>query len=117
MNSIQRACVAITGCCAPMIGSDTHTAFAATPEPLHLQILRSALTATNSSTSGFEALRESQFRPTFRHWGIWLKTRGLGLLVCKIFKTLVGERGFEPPTPLSRTRFHDLLKPVEIAWK
>ena len=27
---------------------------------------------------------------------------------------MVGERGFEPPTPWSRTRFSDLLKSVEI---
>jgi len=35
-------------------------------------------------------------------------------LVCKLLKRLVGERGFEPPTPWSRTRFQALLKPVEI---
>jgi len=29
-------------------------------------------------------------------------------------KRLVGERGFEPPTPWSRTRFHYLLKLVEF---
>ena len=29
-------------------------------------------------------------------------------------KILVGERGFEPPTPWSRTRFHCLLKFVEF---
>jgi hypothetical protein len=29
-------------------------------------------------------------------------------------KELVGERGFEPPTPWSRTRFHSLLKAVEL---
>jgi hypothetical protein len=28
-------------------------------------------------------------------------------------KRLVGERGFEPPTPWSRTRFQELLKSVE----
>ena len=32
---------------------------------------------------------------------------------CILLKTLVGERGFEPPTPWSRTRFHKLLKSVE----
>ena len=30
----------------------------------------------------------------------------------KYLKTLVGERGFEPPTPWSRTRFQGLLKSV-----
>ena len=35
--------------------------------------------------------------------------------VCfKCLKILVGERGFEPPTPWSRTRFQSLLKAVEI---
>ena len=34
----------------------------------------------------------------------------------KGLKELVGERGFEPPTPWSRTRYHYLLKPVEICW-
>src|ERR1017187_603968 len=29
---------------------------------------------------------------------------GLGAFDCKLLKTLVGERGFEPPTPWSRTR-------------
>jgi hypothetical protein len=29
-------------------------------------------------------------------------------------KRLVGERGFEPPTPWSRTRFHALSKSVEF---
>ena len=29
-------------------------------------------------------------------------------------KRLVGERGFEPPTPWSRTRFRHLLKSVEF---
>ena len=29
-------------------------------------------------------------------------------------KRLVGERGFEPPTPWSRTRFQSLLKSVEF---
>jgi hypothetical protein len=29
-------------------------------------------------------------------------------------KILVGERGFEPPTPWSRTRFEQLLNAVEI---
>jgi hypothetical protein len=32
-------------------------------------------------------------------------------------RKLVGERGFEPPTPWSRTRFNDLLKSVEIGRK
>ncbi len=32
----------------------------------------------------------------------------------KPLKRLVGERGFEPPTPWSRTRFQALLKSVEI---
>jgi hypothetical protein len=32
----------------------------------------------------------------------------------KCLKELVGERGFEPPTPWSRTRFRDLLKSVEF---
>jgi hypothetical protein len=32
----------------------------------------------------------------------------------KLLILLVGERGFEPPTPLSRTRFSDLLKRAEI---
>jgi hypothetical protein len=31
-------------------------------------------------------------------------------------KRLVGERGFEPPTPWSRTRFEMLLKSPEI-WR
>jgi hypothetical protein len=31
-------------------------------------------------------------------------------------KGLVGERGFEPPTPWSRTRFESLLKSPEI-WR
>ena len=35
-------------------------------------------------------------------------------LAFKCLKKLVGERGFEPPTPLSRTRFNQLLKCVEI---
>jgi len=30
------------------------------------------------------------------------------------WKQLVGERGFEPPTPWSRTRFRHLLKSVEV---
>jgi putative transposase len=34
---------------------------------------------------------------------------------CKMLKILVGERGFEPPTPWSRTRFRRLLKAIEIA--
>ena len=29
-------------------------------------------------------------------------------------KKMVGERGFEPPTPWSRTRFQYLLKSVEF---
>jgi len=33
------------------------------------------------------------------------------LFMC--LKRLVGERGFEPPTPWSRTRFRHLLKSVE----
>jgi hypothetical protein len=33
---------------------------------------------------------------------------------CKLLILLVGERGFEPPTPWSRTRFQRLLKSVEI---
>jgi hypothetical protein len=32
----------------------------------------------------------------------------------KARKLLVGERGFEPPTPWSRTRFKHLLKLVEF---
>jgi hypothetical protein len=32
----------------------------------------------------------------------------------KWLKTMVGERGFEPPTPWSRTRFKTLLKFVGI---
>jgi hypothetical protein len=32
----------------------------------------------------------------------------------KWLKTMVGERGFEPPTPWSRTRFQLVLKSVEI---
>ncbi len=32
----------------------------------------------------------------------------------KCLKELVGERGFEPPTPWSRTRFQDLLKSIEF---
>ncbi len=32
----------------------------------------------------------------------------------KRLKRLVGERGFEPPTPWSRTRFKDTQKSVEI---
>ena len=32
----------------------------------------------------------------------------------KSLKRLVGERGFEPPTPWSRTRFRILVKSVEI---
>jgi hypothetical protein len=35
--------------------------------------------------------------------------------VCKVLKLLVGERGFEPPTPWSRTSFSMLSKSVEIA--
>jgi hypothetical protein len=35
-------------------------------------------------------------------------------IACKLLKELVGERGFEPPTPWSRTRFKDLLKAVGI---
>jgi hypothetical protein len=31
-------------------------------------------------------------------------------------KQLVGERGFEPPTPWSRTRFRLLLKSIET-WR
>jgi hypothetical protein len=34
------------------------------------------------------------------------------LFMC--LKRLVGERGFEPPTPWSRTRFRGLLKSIEI---
>jgi hypothetical protein len=34
--------------------------------------------------------------------------------VRKYLKELVGERGFEPPPPWSRTRFQLLLKPIEI---
>ena len=36
------------------------------------------------------------------------------LFMC--LKRLVGERGFEPPTPWSRTRFRPLLKSVET-WR
>jgi len=32
----------------------------------------------------------------------------------KLLKRLVGERGFEPPTPWSRTRFQSLVKLGEI---
>ena len=32
----------------------------------------------------------------------------------KLLKRMVGERGFEPPTPWSRTRFQSLLKSVEF---
>jgi hypothetical protein len=32
----------------------------------------------------------------------------------KLGKRLVGERGFEPPTPWSRTRFSAFLKAVEL---
>jgi hypothetical protein len=38
-----------------------------------------------------------------------------GKNTCKLLILLVGERGFEPPTPWSRTRFRGLLKSVEIA--
>jgi len=36
------------------------------------------------------------------------------ILRCKYMKRLVGERGFEPPTPWSRTRFCTSWKSVEI---
>jgi hypothetical protein len=32
----------------------------------------------------------------------------------KCLKQLVGERGFEPPTPWSRTRFRQLLNTIEF---
>ena len=32
----------------------------------------------------------------------------------KSLKRLVGERGFEPPTPWSRTRFQSLLNAIEF---
>ena len=35
----------------------------------------------------------------------WAKTRGPTRELSKCLKTMVGERGFEPPTPWSRTRF------------
>ena len=35
-------------------------------------------------------------------------------LLLECLKILVGERGFEPPTPWSRTRFTRLLKIVEF---
>jgi hypothetical protein len=34
--------------------------------------------------------------------------------ICKLLKIMVGERGFEPPTPWSRTSFWRLLKFVEL---
>jgi hypothetical protein len=37
--------------------------------------------------------------------------------VRKVLKIMVGERGFEPPTPWSRTRFKDLLQRIEIDRK
>ena len=32
----------------------------------------------------------------------------------RTLKQMVGERGFEPPTPWSRTRFYRLLNPIEF---
>ncbi len=32
----------------------------------------------------------------------------------KYLKRMVGERGFEPPTPWSRTRFRQLLNTIEL---
>jgi hypothetical protein len=39
----------------------------------------------------------------------------IGVIVCKrLILKMVGERGFEPPTPWSRTSFNRLLKSIEI---
>ena len=43
-----------------------------------------------------------------------LKQPNAAYLIGKARERLVGERGFEPPTPWSRTRFHRLVKAVEI---
>ena len=39
----------------------------------------------------------------------------VGFSSCKLLKYMVGERGFEPPTPWSRTSFYRLLKSIEFA--
>jgi hypothetical protein len=36
---------------------------------------------------------------------------------CQSLILMVGERGFEPPTPWSQTGFCGFLKCVEIEWK
>jgi hypothetical protein len=36
------------------------------------------------------------------------------LFIC--LRRLVGERGFEPPTPWSRTRFQTLMEFTEFCW-
>jgi hypothetical protein len=49
--------------------------------------------------------------PGLGHLGQYQK---VGLRFSKLLILMVRERGFEPPTPWSRTRFLDLLKSVEI---
>jgi len=43
------------------------------------------------------------------------KLFNVAVFQCKLLKRMVGERGFESPTPWSRTIFRHLLKSVEIA--
>jgi len=49
-------------------------------------------------------------------WGTWAFPRMSRLFVGKLLKTLVGERGFEPPTPWSRNDnlFVKLL--IRLGW-
>jgi hypothetical protein len=56
----------------------------------------------------------TQQRCAFWHWSTSANTRGSGWISCKLLMLLVRERGFEPPTPWSRTRFCGSLKCVEI---
>jgi hypothetical protein len=68
----------------------------------------------------FDALRptvECGKYPTFMHVSAFDhlgKTQMVWWAFCMLLKKLVGERGFEPPTPWSRTRFQPLLRLVEF---
>ena len=54
----------------------------------------------------FRAVQSPGANPEGRDLGFWMRV--------SLLKIMVGERGFEPPTPWSRTRFQTILNSVEI---
>ena len=73
------------------------------------------MTVDNCSVLHPSPRRKTQYWRTFQHYGAWTNTRRPEPLVRKLLKIMVGERGFEPPIPWSRTSFCLLLIFVEIA--